>query len=41
MMVEGILMYLDLGGEVLHDGADELGFTGGKGGCGLGARSGG
>jgi hypothetical protein len=35
------LEHLDLGGEVLHDGADELGFVGGEGGGGVGAGSGG
>jgi hypothetical protein len=28
----GAMVYLDLGSEVLHDGADELGFVGGEGG---------
>lgn len=28
MESDGLMAYLDLGGEVLHDGADELGFVG-------------
>lgn len=35
------MTHLDLGGEVLHDGADELGFVGGEGDGGVGAGSGG
>ena len=31
------LTHLDLGGEVLHDGADELGLVGSEGGGGVGA----
>jgi hypothetical protein len=38
---DGLMVYLDLGGEVLHDGADELGFvgceTGGFGAWGCGS----
>lgn len=37
----GGLTHLDLGGQVLHDGADELGFVRGEGGSGVGAGSGG
>jgi hypothetical protein len=35
------LTHLDLGSEVLHDGADELGFVGGEGCVGGGAGGGG
>lgn len=35
------MTHLELGGEVLHDGADELGFVGSEGDGGVAARSGG